>query len=157
MAWRQLDINDLRLILSEDEVQRLDTLSLDSAIQTEIQSTLDLVSDTWRGALIAQGVAYDIRDHYIPPEYAYWVLVHTRYAVWTRFPGSPTIALDTARQEEYKKAMELLAKPTIGASKPDPEYSSDNPAILSTQLPEIVLPYLRFNDELIWWNAVSAL
>lgn len=69
MAWKKLEIDDLRLILSEDEVEKLDTLSLDTSITAVINDTLNLVSNVWRGALSAKGYTLDIRDNCIPPEY----------------------------------------------------------------------------------------
>lgn len=32
MAWKKLNMNDLRLVLSEDEVEKLNELSLDASI-----------------------------------------------------------------------------------------------------------------------------
>ena len=121
--WKQLTVDDLRLILSEDEITRLNSISKSQEINSIIQDTLDLVADTWRGAIISKGYDYDIREHYIPLSYSYWILVHARYVVWTRFPKSPNIALDSARQSEYEKALDLLEKMYIGADIPDDEYS----------------------------------
>ena len=81
------------------------------------------MADAWRGAWQAKGYQIDIRDHFVAPEYTYYVLVHARYAIWTRFPNSPAYALDEARKAEYDKALELLKSPYIGTSKPD--YSGD--------------------------------
>lgn len=100
--WKKLDINDLRTILSEDELDKLRTLSLDAEIDNIVNDGLNLISDTWRGALGAKGYTLDIRAHYTPPEYRYWILTHARYAIWTRFPNTPGIALDKAREAEYK-------------------------------------------------------
>lgn len=73
--------------------------------------------------MLAKGVTVDERDHYTPASYRYWILVMARHAVWTRFPNTPAYALDDARREEYKKALEMLASPTLAAEKPD--YSDD--------------------------------
>lgn len=56
MAWKKLDINDLRLVLSEDEVLKLNELSLDQSITEVINSTIELVTSAWRGALKAKGM-----------------------------------------------------------------------------------------------------
>ena len=48
MSWKRLTIDDLRLILSEDETQKLDTLSLNEDITEPVNQTILLVSNTWR-------------------------------------------------------------------------------------------------------------
>ena len=146
--WKKLTVDDLKNILSQDEIDRLDTLSLDDEnLNKIIDSTIELVSNVWRGALSAKGVIMDVRDYYIPPEYQYWVLVHSRHAVWTRFPNSSVIALDEARKDEYTKALELLKDPYIGCSKPDyadlPE--EDRPKDMQAD-PSIIVPPLKFDS-----------
>ena len=101
MAWKRLTVDDLRTLLSEDEVEKLTELATLSA-GVDVQNAIDIVSDTWRGALQAKGVEVDVRDHYTPASYRYWILVHSRWAVWTRFPGTPAYALDDARKEVAK-------------------------------------------------------
>ena len=127
MSWNKLDIDDLKLILSQDELDRLSTLSLDETITTNINDTIEMVSETWRGALSAKGYTLDIRDAYIPSSYQYYVLVHARWAIWTRFPLSNEIALDEARKQEYQKAMDMLKNPYLDAEKPEWQYDPSNP------------------------------
>lgn len=144
--WKKLTIDDLRTILSEDELERLKNISVDGDIENIVNNGLDLVSDTWRGALGARGYTLDVRSHYTPPEYHYWVLTHARWAIWTRFPNTPEIALDKAREIEYKKAMELLKNPYLDVSKPD--YSDDPTLSGDTAFgaDSITVPPLRFRD-----------
>lgn len=154
--WTQLTINDLRKILSEDEIEKLNTLSIGDGITDMINSQIDLISDTWRGALQGKGYSMDIRDHYTPSEYQYWILVHARWAIWTRFPNSINIALDDARKNEYDKCLELLKDPYLNVSDPDWEYSSENPSnwneseldtepnVINNQKASIYVPWLRF-------------
>lgn len=127
MAWKRLTVDDLRTLLSEDEVDKLTELATLSA-GVDVQNAIDIVSDTWRGALQAKGVEVDVRDHYTPASYRYWILVHSRWAVWTRFPGTPAYALDDARKEEYKKALEILGSAQLAAEKPD---YTDDPSLSS--------------------------
>lgn len=152
MNWKLLTIDDLKTILSEDEINTLNTISVDDDKTSIINDCINMIADMWRGAFSAKGYAMDIRDHYVPVEYVYWILVHCRYAVWTRFPMSPSIGLDEARTDEYKKALELLKDPYIGTSKPDPEYDST-----STNTGMITLPFLRFNEDLYWYHSLSVL
>ena len=37
MSWKQLTIDDLRLVLAEDEVEKLNEVSLDPSLSTVIQ------------------------------------------------------------------------------------------------------------------------
>lgn len=143
--WKKLDINDLRTILSEDEIQRLQTLSLEDDFEDVLNRGMDIVSDMWRGALAAKGYTIDVRDHYTPPEYAYWILIHARFALWTRFPQTPDFALDKAREAEYKKALEILHNPFINVSAPD--YSEDPSLSAQSQTigaDSITVPPMRF-------------
>lgn len=160
MSWIHLDINDLRQALAEDEIQKLDTLSLtDSSISAMLSAQLDTVADTFRGVLKGKGFKVDVRDHYIAPEYKLFVLSLAREWCWSRFPMSPTIAIDDVRKELFSLAHEQLKNPTVGASDPDWEYDPENPANQTKpSFGSVVLPYLRMNDELVWWhNALSVL
>lgn len=145
--WKQLTVLDLKKILSDDECQKLDEISTQSP--DVVQDVLDLVADTWRGSFRAKSYEVDIRDHYVPAEYSYWVLVHARYAIWTRFPMSPSFALDEARKAEYEKALELLEQPTIGPSKPDYEddpEAKEEAEKLKTGDAAISTPFQRFSN-----------
>lgn len=144
--WKRLDIHDLQKILSKDEFDRLQTISVDESFEDIVQDGLDLIADQFRGAFTAKGYTIDIRDHYMPPEYHYAALVLARFAVWTRFPNTPDYALDEARKKAYDDARELLKNPYIGTSKPD---YSDDPEIAPkpTQDAAIAMPYLRFPNE----------
>ncbi len=87
--WVHLTISDLRKILSEDEVEKLDTLSLQEGTTAgAINQVIDLISDTWRGAFASRGYYVDIRPHYTDPSYSWYILVMARAAVWSRFPNS---------------------------------------------------------------------
>lgn len=119
--WKHLTVDDLKKILSDDEVEKINEIS--TADPNVVQNVIDIVADTWRGSFRAKSYVVDVRQHYTPEEYTYWILVHARYALWTRFPNSPAFALDEARTKEYEKAMSFLENPSIGTSKPD--YSGD--------------------------------
>lgn len=132
MAWKRLTIDDIRLILAEDEVEKLNKLSLaEDKLEKVINETLDMTANVWRGVLRSKGYHIDIRDCYIPPEYVYFVLVHARHTIWTRFPNSNDIALDERRVSEWDDAMEMLKKADIAPSSPydpsDPENPNVNP------------------------------
>lgn len=155
MSWEHYTMNDMRLYLSEDEVQALNTLSLAPSMTDVINKQIDDVVDAFRGAWMAKGYTYDTRDHYAAPEYKMFILNIARYQIWTRFNMSPSVGLDEARTKEYEKYLELLKNPYIGTSKPDKEHSSDNPDnpdAPSTNTGSISLPFLRFDESLYTWG-----
>ena len=91
----------------------------------------------------------------MPSEYWYYILVHARHAVWTRFTNSTNISLDDRRMDEYKKAMELLEDPWLNVSKPDWQYSPENPENQTSHSPaKIFLPPLRFPP---WYGGIKAI
>jgi hypothetical protein len=146
MAWKKLNINDLRLVLSEDEVEKLNELSIDASITQILNDTIELVSGTWRGALRAKGMEIDPRDGYTPSAYWYWILVHARYACWSRFPNSSVFGIDDVRKDEVKRAMELLKNPYIDVDPvdwTDPDLSAYQPSLGS----QLTTPWLRFPTE----------
>lgn len=146
MAWKQLTTDDLKQILSEDEINTLNTVSVDPKSTDIVQNTINLVADMFRGAFIAKGYAVDVRDNYVPSGYVLPVLQYARYVAWTRFPNSPSIALDEARKEDVKRLEALLKNPYIGVEKPEWEHSSENPEVTgSSGAGSISLPFLRFD------------
>ena len=135
MKWKRLTIDDLRLVLAEDEVDKLENRSLDEDVQNIIQSQLDCVADAFRGAWKSKGYEVDVREHY---DYA-------RYQIWTRFPMTEDFALSEPRKKQYEEAQDMLRDPILGTSKPDysddPELSSLNNARYDNA---ISVPWLKF-------------
>ena len=156
MAWKQLTTDDLKQILSEDEINTLNTASVDSKYTDIVQNAINLVADMFRGAFIAKGYAVDVRDNYVPSGYVLPVLQYARYVAWSRFPNSPDIALDEVRKEDVKRLEALLKNPYIGVEKPEWEHSSENPEVTgSSSTGSISLPFLRFDEQLLWFNNIN--
>lgn len=151
--WKKLTIDDLRLVLSEDETEKLSTISLDSSVSANvIQNQLDMVTDMFRGAWQAKGYNVDIRDHYCAPEYITPVLNYARWQIFTRFPMTEDYSLSEPRKAGYEEAVELLKNPYVGTSRPD--YSDDpdlsgRTDLNSTHDDSIKIPFQRFPSE-IW-------
>ena len=149
--WSQLTIDDMKLYLSQDELDALNTYSVD--IENVINKQLDAIADMFRGAFVSKSYEIDTRDHYIPSSYKHFVCTYARYVIWQRFPMSPNVALDDARKEEYKLVSELLKDAYIGVDKPDWEHSSNNPENTGKiQGGSIKLPFLRFDQSLYDWG-----
>ena len=149
--WSQLTIDDMKLQISQDELDSLNTYSTD--IENIINKQLDAIADMFRGAFVSKSYEIDTRDHYIPSSYKHFVCTYARYVIWQRFPMSPNVALDDARKEEYKLVSDLLKDAYIGVDKPDWEYSSNNPENTGKiQGGSIKIPFLRFDQSLYDWG-----
>lgn len=149
MGWKRLTIDDLRLVLAEDEVDKLAERSLaDDKLSVVIQQQLDTVADAFRGSWYSKGYTVDERDHYVAPEYTQFVLNYARWQIWTRFPMTEDFALSEPREKLYEEAAALLKDPYIGVSKPDysddPELSS---TVLSSSDAAISMSWMKFPAE----------
>lgn len=145
MSWKRLTVDDLRLTLSEDEIDKLSTRSLDTNLSGVIQDQLDTVADAFRGSWSAKGYTLDVRDHYVAPEYKQFVLNYARWQIWTRFPMTEDYALSEPRQKQYEEAAAMLKDPYIATGKPD---YSDDPSLSSltakTSDSAISMPWMKF-------------
>lgn len=161
MAWKRLDYDDMRLYLAKDELERLQTASVDADLSAVVNDTLDLVSGSFRGAWLAKGYSIDSRDFYTCSSYWPFVLAYARWTLWNRFPDAGAYALTETRKDEWKLAAELLKNPYIGTDKRDegdPEY--DPGANTLSADPAITVPWLRIEPEIgkfgfpaVYWDA----
>ena len=145
--WIRLTSDDIRQVLAEDEIQKLQTMSIEESIDDIIQQQIDCVADSYRAAFSSKGYAMDIRPHYLPNAYRLYALCIARCYICTRFPNSLNIFLDEPRKDLYTQAMELLKDPYIGV--PEPDYSDDpelsgRTDLTSTNDASLTLPYQRF-------------
>lgn len=151
MSWKHLTIDDLKLVLAQDEVSKLEERSVE--ITDIINKQLDIVADMFRGAWAAKGYKLDIREHYVAPEYVIPVLNYARWQIWTRFPATENISLAENRKAGYDEAVTLLENPYIGTSDPydptDPDNPNENDKIKDSA---ISMPYLRFDDPYIGFS-----
>lgn len=151
MAWKHLTIDDLKLVLAQDEVSKLEERSVE--ITDVINKQLDIVADMFRGAWSAKGYKLDVREHYVAPEYIVPILNYARWQIWTRFPATETISLSENRKAGYDEAVKLLENPYIGTSDPydptDPDNPNQNSSIKDSA---ISMPYLRFDDPYIGFS-----
>lgn len=146
MAWTHLTYNDMRLYLAKDELDKLQSASIDESLSSVVNDTLDLVSDAYRGAFRAKGYQVDSRDHYTPSSYRPFILAYTRWTLWTRFPMAEQYALSEARKDEWKIAADLLKNPYIGTDPVDEEGGGGTPEDEEARLSAdaaISIPWLR--------------
>lgn len=141
--WKQLTYADIREILAEDEIEKLDSLSIE--VEDVCQKILDSVADQFRGIFQTKGWQIDERPHRIPNCYKVFVLNIARIQIWSRFPNSKDIAIDDVRDKLYDDAKKMLENPTVGV--PEPDYS-DDPSYTPSQTQgdaSLSLPYSRLN------------
>lgn len=151
--WTHLEIDDLRRALSEDELEKLSTLSLDeSVLGTVLQDTLDSAADAFRAAWEAKGYPVDPRPHWTSTGYTEFILAFARWNLWCRFPMADNYALSEPRKLQYEKALELLKDPWLATDKVDwtsPELS-DYSALSASAGCSIGVPWLRFGYDKLW-------
>lgn len=153
MAWKHIEISDVRLALSEDEIERLQTLSVDESKLNEIiQQTSDAVADMFRASWDGKGYAVDPRPHFVSEGYVIPILAVIRYTLFTRFPMSDNYALSEPRKLQYEKAVELLKNPWLNTDKidwTDPELSGYVDLSASTGS-SIAIPWQTMPYDIIW-------
>lgn|SRR5574344_130417 len=138
--WKQLTLEDVKLVLCQDEIEKLENLSKDPSSLTIIQNTIDMICDTWRGALRGKSIILSSISHSIPAEYAVYILHHIRYTLWTRFPDSIDMGLDARRVKEYEEALSMLSSMSLGVESPALSDITEN---LSSETGSIYVPHQR--------------
>lgn len=143
MSWIRPMVEDLKLVLSQEEIDKLAEVSVET--EDVIQKQLDSVADLFRSAYLSRGYAIDSRDHYIDAGYLIPMLNYARFQIFTRFPMTGDYALDENRKKQFETAVELLKNPYLATSKPDnqPTPGPDVPSFVSADA-SIRLPYQRF-------------
>lgn len=148
MAWKHLTFDDMRLYLAKDELDRLKTSNIDQDLTTVVNDTLDMVSDTFRGAWKSKGYVMDSRDHYTDSAYRPFILAYTRWVLWNRFPAAGDYALTETRKDEFEMAKELLKNPYIGTTEPKPDDPDPDPGLSAkTSDAAISVPWMKFPGE----------
>lgn len=77
MAWLRPTIEHLKLVLAQDEIEKLENASSD--LSGRIQGQLDATADLYRSAYLQKGYTLDVRDHYIDSGYLIPMLNYARY------------------------------------------------------------------------------
>lgn len=151
MAWKRLTVEDLKLVLSQDEIDKLENMSVD--MENIINAQIDAVANLFRGAWKSKGYIVDVRDCYVAPSYVIPILNYARYQIWTRFPMTENYSLSEPRQKGYDEAVELLKNPYIGVEDPADKNDPDNPNNKVKQIDSAIsIPYLRMDDPYIGFS-----
>ena len=77
MAWLRPTVEHLKLVLAQEEIEKLENASSD--LSGRIQGQLDATADLYRSACLQKGYTLDARDHYIDSGYLIPMLNFARY------------------------------------------------------------------------------
>ena len=122
--WIELTPELLRTHLAEPEIQALETAATTADVDNILKEETHNIAESWRGRL-RKGIAIDKRTDYVPSELLTFILIHVRYASYTRLPNMETL-LDKLRQEEWRRANKIFDDPSlIDIQEPEEEWIED--------------------------------
>lgn len=123
--WLKLTPELLRTHLAEPEIQALETAETTSDVANILAEETHNVAESWRGR-IKKGHSIDRRKDYVPSELLQFILIHVRYASYTRLPQMETL-LDKLRQEEWRRANQIFDDPfDIDIEDPEEEFIEES-------------------------------
>lgn len=133
MAWIELTPQLLKTHLAVAEVQALATVQVPISVDRILADECTNIANMWR-AKIRLFHAIDKRDNYVPESLLEFILIHLRYACYTRLPAMGEL-LDELRRAEWQRANDVLdniRKFSIDPVEPEEEeYStSGNPVVI---------------------------
>lgn len=121
--WLKLTPDLLRTHLAEPEIAALETAATTADVDNILAEETHNIAEAWRGRL-RKGMAIDKRTDYVPSELLTFILVHVRFASYTRLPNMETL-LDKLRQEEWRRANQIFDDPNLIDIEP-PEEPDDS-------------------------------
>ena len=86
MAWVELTPQLLKTHLAVAEVQALATVQVPISVDQILADECTNIANAWR-AKIRLFHAVDKRDNYVPESLLEYILIHLRYACYTRLPA----------------------------------------------------------------------
>ncbi len=123
--WLKLTPELLRTHLAEPEIQALETAETTSDVANILAEETHNVAESWRGR-IKKGHSIDRRTDYVPSELLQFILIHVRFASYTRLPQMETL-LDKLRQEEWRRANQIFDDPfDIDIEDPEEEFIEES-------------------------------
>lgn len=129
--WIHLTPELLRTHLAEPEIQALKVAETTSDVANILAEETHNAAESWRGRL-KKGHSIDSRTDYVPSELLQFILIHVRFASYTRLPNMESL-LDKLRQEEWRRANQIFDDPfDIDIDDPEEPYveeSSTSPIV----------------------------
>ena len=133
MAWVELNPELLKTHLAVAEQNALATVQVSFDVDSILEDECKNIANAWRGK-IRLFHSIDKRENYVPESVLEYVLIHLRYACYTRLPAMGEL-LDELRRREWDRAndvMDNLRKWAIDPVEPEEEEEtvSGNPVVI---------------------------
>lgn len=131
--WVELTPTLLKTHLAQAEIQALDSVQVPLSVDEILADECTNIANAWRGK-IRLFHAVDKRSNYVPESLLEYILIHLRYACYTRLPAMGDL-LDELRRREWERAndcMDNIRKFSIDPVDPEEEEesTSGNPVII---------------------------
>ena len=131
--WVELTPQLLKTHLAVAEVQALATVQVPITVDRILSDECTNIANTWRSK-IRLFHAIDKRANYVPESLLEYILIHLRYACYTRLPAMGEL-VDELRRREWDRANNIfdnLRKMAIDPVDPEEEdtSASGNPVII---------------------------
>ena len=133
MAWVELTPQLLKTHLAAAEIAALANVQVPITVDRILADECTNIANAWRGK-IRLFHAIDKRTNYVPESLLEYILIHLRYACYTRLPAMGEL-LDELRRREWDRANDVLdniRKWAIDPVEPEEEEEtvSGNPVVI---------------------------
>ena len=125
--WVELTPTLLKTHLAQAEIQALESIQVPFSVDEILQDECDNIANAWRSK-IKLFHSIDKRNNYVPESLLEFILVHLRYACYTRLPAMGDL-LDELRRAEWNRANDVLdnlKKWFIADVDPEEEETENN-------------------------------
>ena len=106
MAWTELTPSLLKTHLAATEIAALSNVQVPFDVDRILTDECTNIANAWRGK-IRLFHSVDKRDNYVPESLLEYILIHVRYAAYTRLPAMGDL-LDELRRREWERSNEVL-------------------------------------------------
>lgn len=106
MSWLKLSGKSLKDVLAMAEIGALASMQKPFDVDKILDREAHSIACIWRSRIKKTHVL-DKRDDYVPESLLGWIVVHLRYASFTRLPNMGDL-LDELRRKEYEEALSVL-------------------------------------------------
>lgn len=133
MAWTELTPQLLKTHLAAAEIASLASVQVPFDVERILADECRNIANAWRSK-IRLFHSVDKRDNYVPESLLEYILIHVRYAAYTRLPAMGEL-LDDLRRAEWSRANDVLdniRKWFIDPVDPEEEEvsTSGNPVVI---------------------------
>lgn len=104
--WIKLSPELLRTHLAATEIAALSNVQVPFDVDAILQDECHNISEAWRSK-IRLFHSIDKRENYVPESLLEYILIHLRYACYTRLPSMGDL-LDDLRRREWERANEIF-------------------------------------------------